>query len=377
MESVVAAFIMIFLSMFSVLTLASSVISSHDNFQAEMRAMGARLTVQSRTRLNQTNARTVNGGTVVQVTYLNDGSEKITDFDEWDLIVQYYDTDTPSNYYVSWLPYVDSSPAVSEWTIKGIYADAKREMVEIYDPGILNPGEEMVIDAYLPHTVAPASQVQVTLAVNNGMNLSGVFVRNTPPVLNTNAPITIAPSGMGTINELVLMTTDVDNDDTELVYTVTVPPTKGTLDLGDTFTEFDLYKDRLHYEHTGSGSDEFTFTVSDGQDVIGPFVFLINVSEPPELTINSGLTMLSHSTQPITGANLNSVDTDNLPTEIVYTVTVLPTQGSISMTTFTQADIDSGSFTYTHVGAGPDSFQFTVSDGVSEIGPYTFTINVI
>jgi len=73
---------------------------------------------------------------------------------------------------------------------------------------------------------------------------------------------------------------------------------------------------------------------------------------------------------------LAATDVDNTANELIYTVTVLPTQGSISMTTFTQADIDNGNFTYTHVGAGPDSFLFTVSDGVSEIGPFTFNISV-
>ncbi|MCC6896791.1 MAG: hypothetical protein IT321_28500 [Anaerolineae bacterium] len=376
MESVVAAFIMIFLSMFSVLTLASSVISSHDSYQSEMRALESRISTQSRTRLSQINARTVNSGTVVQTTYVNDGGEKITDFDTWDVIVQYYDTAVPSNYYTTWMPYEAGSPASNEWTIKGIYADAKREIEEIYDPGILNPGEEMVIEAYLPHTVAPASQVQVTLAVSNGMNLSGVFVRNTPPVLDTNLPILIASGGMGVINESVLKTTDVDNDNTELIYTVTVPPAQGTLNLDDTFTGFDLYKDRLHYEHTGTGSDSFTFTVSDGQDVIGAYVFLIDVSEPPQVTANTGLTLPTNTTAPITNTMLAATDVDNTANELIYTVTVLPTQGSISMTTFTQADIDNGNFTYTHVGAGPDSFLFTVSDGVSEIGPFTFNISV-
>ena len=376
MESVVAAFIMIFLSMFSVLTLASSVINNQDSYQTEMRAMESRMLLQSRTRLSQINARTLNGGTVVQTVYVNDGSEKISDFDTWDLIIQYYDTAVPGNYYTQWMPYVESSPASNEWTVKGIYADAKREVQEAYDPGILNPGEEIVIEAYLPYTVAPASQVQVTLAVSNGMNLSGVFVRNTPPVLDTNAGILIAAGGMSVINESVLKTTDVDNDDTELVYTVTVPPAEGTLNLGDSFTEFDLYKDRLRYDHTGTGSDEFTFTVSDGQDVIGTYVFLIDVSEPPQVTTNTGLTLPTNTTAPITSSMLAAADVDNAANELVYTVTGVPAQGSISMTTFTQADINNGNFTYTHVGAGPDSFLFTVTDGVTEIGPFTFNISV-
>ena len=86
--------------------------------------------------------------------------------------------------------------------------------------------------------------------------------------------------------------------------------------------------------------------------------------------------MAPNTSAPIIGSNLNTTDVDNTTSELVYTVTKLPQQGSLSKTTFTQADIDSGSFQYTHVGAGPDSFQFTVSDGVSVIGPFTFSINV-
>jgi hypothetical protein len=260
--------------------------------------------------------------------------------------------------------------------VTGIYADAKHGIMEAYDPGILNPGEEIMIEVHLPHTVALASQVQVTLAVKNGANLSTVFVRNTPPELFLNAGITIAPAKSELINETSLKTTDLDNDATDLVYTVTTPPTQGELNLGDNFTEFDLMKDHLRYTHTGTGSDTFDFTVTDGQDVIGPFTYEITVSEPPVLAANAGLTMPINTMATITNAMLNTTDVDNTPDQLVYTIVTLPTQGSLSKTTFTQADIDSGSFQYTHVGAGPDSFSFKVTDGTTELGPFTFTIAV-
>ena len=41
---------------------------------------------------------------------------------------------------------------------------------------------------------------------------------------------------------------------------------------------------------------------------------------------------------------------------------------------FTQEDIDNALLVYTHQGIGSDSFQFTISDGDSVIGSFTFVI---
>ena len=376
MDSVIAAFLMVFLNLFAVLTLASAVISSQYSYQVELRTMETRLIEQARTNFKQINAKTINSGNTIQMIYENTGSEKVANFKNWDVIVRYYDTSNPSKAYTTWVPYAESSPSNNEWTVAGIYADAKRGIPEAYDPGILNPGEQIVIEVHLPHTVAPATQVQVTLAVKNGANLSGVFIRNTPPTNVVNNGITIASQSTKIISETVLKTTDVDNDAIDLVYTVTVPPTKGTLNLGTTFTEYDLIKDRLHYNHTSSGSDSFQFTVSDGQDLIGPYTMIITVSIPPEVTTNAGLTLPTQTSAAITTAMLRTTDVDNTADQLTYTITTVPSQGSISKTTFTQKDIDDGNFVYTHVGAGPDSFLFTVSDGVSQIGPFAFSINV-
>jgi hypothetical protein len=92
--------------------------------------------------------------------------------------------------------------------------------------------------------------------------------------------------------------------------------------------------------------------------------------------MNAGLTLPTNTSATITTGMLNTTDVDNTAAQLTYTITKLPAQGSLSQTIFTQDDISNGNFQYTHVGAGPDSFQFKVSDGVSELGPFTFNISV-
>jgi len=179
-----------------------------------------------------------------------------------------------------------------------------------------------------------------------------------------------------TIPSANLSATDVDNDLIDLVYTVTTQPQQGTLSL-NSFTQVDIDSSLLQYTHTGTGSDSFEFNITDGQDVIGSYIFSINVSEPPTVDVNLGLSVPTGTSGVIGNSLLSVSDPDDTAAELTYTITTLPTQGSLSKTLFTQADVDNGLLSYTHVGAGADSFQFTVSDGINTIGPFSFTITPV
>lgn len=70
---------------------------------------------------------------------------------------------------------------------------------------------------------------------------------------------------------------------------------------------------------------------------------------------------------------LHTVDADDGPAELAYSLTEAPVAGSLRLagaelatgSRFTQADVDSGSLVYDHAGggSGPDAFSFTVADG--------------
>lgn len=376
METVLSALVVIFIVLFAVLTLSHAFLASQEMLQVTWTEMDTRMDLQNRTHLNVDQAKMADGGTTIEVSVRNTGDVKLADFKAWDVIVQYYDTATPSVYHIKYLNYEETNPANNQWTLAGIYADVERNLAEDYEPDILNPGEIAILDLKIPIGIAYATQVQVAVGPNNGSGTSTIFVRNTPPVLVNNQIISMARGATATISTAKLSATDVDNNLIDLVYTITTLPQQGTLSL-NSFTQVDINSDQLQYTHSGTGSDSFEFKISDGQDVIGSYIFSVNVSEPPTLDVNLGLSVPTGTSGVIGNSLLSVSDPDDTAAELTYTITTLPTQGSLSKTLFTQADVDGGLLSYTHVGAGADSFQFTVSDGISTIGPFSFVITPV
>jgi hypothetical protein len=376
-ENVLVAFILIFIILFAALTLSETFLSTQDAIQESWQEMQVRMEDQARTSLLPLEAHTANMGTVIEFALRNNGSARLTDFDRWDVILQYYDAGTPAVYHTTWLPFTDQNPGGGEWTVAGIYLSADTTMEEVYEPGILNPGEEIVLRLRGTVPIGAGTAAQVSVATGNGVGTSIIFMGNLIPVVVSNTGLTLPAGGITVINSAQLETTDGDDSSADLIYTVTTPPAQGTLSLGTTFTQADIDAARLSYHHTGTGVDSFQFTVSDGKDTIGPYTFSITASEPPAVVNHSGLTMLAGSTVTIDSTQLQTTDPDDPADSLVYTVTAAPSQGTLSLgTTFTQADIDEGLLSYAHTGVGSDSFQVVVSDGETIIGPVNFTISV-
>ncbi len=375
MENVLSAFIIIFVVLFAALTLSHAFVSSQQMLQSAWQEMQTRTDIQARTSLSPVRTRITNGGTQVEFTLRNDGAVRLADFNRWDAILQY--DDESDRYHIHWLRYATSAPAAGEWSVAGIYLNAEAGTAEAYEPGVLNPGEETVLHLEVPNAIKPGTTIEVLVSSASGVSASAFFTRNIPPILATNNVMTITANGSGTIGSALLSASDADDQASDLVYTVTVAPAQGALSPATGFTQEDINNNLVAYTHIGSGPDSFQFTLSDGDDTIGAYTFNIAVSEPPTLTTNAGLTVTSGGSASITDTLLESTDLDNLPTDLVYTVIALPNLGTLSLgTTFTQQDIDDGLLAYTNAGSGPDSFQFTVSDGKATIGTYTFNITV-
>ncbi|HVJ66142.1 MAG TPA: tandem-95 repeat protein [Bdellovibrionota bacterium] len=138
-----------------------------------------------------------------------------------------------------------------------------------------------------------------------------------------------------------------------------------------------------------SGTTTITFTVTDGSLTANDtFVLTVNaVNDAPTLTRNNTLTLQAGTSGTITAASHLAVgDIDNTASQITYTVTSVPTGGTLKKNgsnisasgTFTQNDLDSGLITYLHgssTSSTLDSFNFTVSDGAGgSISSTTFNL---
>jgi hypothetical protein len=126
-----------------------------------------------------------------------------------------------------------------------------------------------------------------------------------------------------------------------------------------------------------SDGDLDIVSASEGDDKIAWYK---NIT-PPTLVTNTGLKLDEGTISGISSAQLSVTAIGSTPDQVVFTVVLPPAHGQLELTTapgvtitnFTQADINAGLLLYRHDGSDPtsDSFQFTVSDQEGETLPTT------
>lgn len=173
METVLPALIAVFLILIASLSQAYGYLSAQDRVQTARQVMEERLADRSHTDLSPVDIQVSVDGTAVDLTLRNQGDTRLVDFDRWDVIVQYYDAS--NTYHVAWLPYFDGEPTSGEWTVVGLYADAEELTHEAFDPGILDPGEEIVVRFRVSPPVGAETTNRVFVATQNGVGVSSPF----------------------------------------------------------------------------------------------------------------------------------------------------------------------------------------------------------
>lgn len=172
MDTAVVALIIIALVLFGMLTLAQGYLSAQDKLQGAWRAMEDRDLERSRTSLALV-SQSVLGGNVVEIVARNDGKERLADYPQWDVILEY---DAATARLARWYPYVTAlDSGANEWTVAGIYLDAANAVPEAYEPGILDPGEELVIRIRISPPMVGGTETLVTVATPNGVSVTTAF----------------------------------------------------------------------------------------------------------------------------------------------------------------------------------------------------------
>jgi len=169
METAIVSLICIALVVFGGMTMSQGFLSSVDSTTSGLEELNNRGEDIMRTELSTVNS-TMPALNRMQVTLENSGQTKLASFEKWDLIVQYYDDS--GNYYTVWLPYAEGIPGDNEWQMTGIYLDGQ---AETFEPNVLNPGEEISIEARLNPAVGANTTNLVVVATPNGVPASMSF----------------------------------------------------------------------------------------------------------------------------------------------------------------------------------------------------------
>ncbi len=159
-----------------VLTVGDSLIETFGDVSTEWVGQQDRIEDQADTRVTGPFGLEITASSTVQVTLINDGKEPLAMFDDWDLI---FEVQESPGIDVVYLTYSSTTPpATGAWAIEGLYLNASSSTPEIVEPGVFNPGEEMVIIANPSPSVVADTYDRITFVTDNGTVTKVIFKVN-------------------------------------------------------------------------------------------------------------------------------------------------------------------------------------------------------
>ena len=177
MESALSSLIIFTVGLFAAVTISFTYMETQHALWSAEQAREEENIERARTNLSVIAADTQSSGSIIRVKLRNSGQTKLAEFDRWDVVVEYYTMPNDSDYTVLWLPYTATTLQDLQWTVGGIYLSADALTTEAFEPGILNPGEEMIVNIRVVPPVPVDSTNRVTISTYNGISVSSGFSR--------------------------------------------------------------------------------------------------------------------------------------------------------------------------------------------------------
>jgi hypothetical protein len=146
------------------MTLSQGILTSTDSAAASVESISVREGEMMRTDIDTLRAARLSWGDDIRITVKNSGQIKLAGFDRWDVIVNYVSGD--GTQHCTWLPYTTATASDNEWSKARIGLNGP---LEVFEPGLLNPGEEMVILAHLDPMPGDATTGEISLTTPNGI----------------------------------------------------------------------------------------------------------------------------------------------------------------------------------------------------------------
>ena len=171
MSNAIVTVIMTALLLAGVSILAQGSFTAVGNVSDSWKQMETRSAALSRTDLGVVS--TSYATPTLDVTVKNTGGEALRDFGQWDVVVQYYETD--GTYHTTYLPYTTGTVDTNEWQKVGIYLDASASTAEAYQPDIFDPTEELVLRLSVTPVADESANNLVVIGTPNGVTVSEPF----------------------------------------------------------------------------------------------------------------------------------------------------------------------------------------------------------
>ena len=169
METAIVSIICIALIAFGGMTMSRGFMTSVDNSTAEMEANSQRNETIMRTEIIPRSA-TLPAANTLEIIVENSGQTRLADFDNWDVFVQYYDG--TGTYHIAWLPFTEDALGDNEWEVTWIRYNGA---TEVFEPGVLNPKEQMLLRAQLNPAVGAGTTNMAVVATPSGITASTYF----------------------------------------------------------------------------------------------------------------------------------------------------------------------------------------------------------
>ena len=169
METTIVSLICIALVVCGGMTMSQGFLTSVDASTTGLEETGQRNETIMRTELSPISTNQPASNTL-ELTLENTGQTKLADFDDWDVIIQYYDG--TGTYHIKWLPYTEATLDNDEWEVAWIRLDGA---AEIFEPNVLNPEEQIMIRAQLSPAVGTSTTNMAVVATPAGITASTYF----------------------------------------------------------------------------------------------------------------------------------------------------------------------------------------------------------
>ena len=173
MSNAIVTLFVVALMLTAVLSWSQASVGTMDSAAQSWKQMVSTAEEVSRTDIEVISAQ--EQGLWVEVLVRNCGEVHLAQFSKWDVIVHYYDAS--GDYHVSALSYIeDGDPGDNQWTVVTIYSDDSLSQEEVFEPGILNPGEVMLIRLKLEPALGNSTTNRVIVSSDNGVVASAQFI---------------------------------------------------------------------------------------------------------------------------------------------------------------------------------------------------------